>query len=393
MLNKMSVRWVFYRFRALIRKDHWIPVHWVRIPASMILILLAFGFIRAQESQWTLLSSGAPVARTDHAMIYDPEHARVLVFGGRAWIGSGARQPLWDAWELNATGWQRISGHPPEEDYYALALDESRRCIYMFASRYGSLSMYDSPEMGFVRGTYMLGDGEWDPIPVDNPPARSGFNLCYDTRRKKIVLFGGRIYRNSRWNYLNDTWEFDGKVWNLVAKNGPSGRAGYGAAYDETSGNVLLFGGEDEKTRFGDTWKWDGHDWKRAVTGGPSPRSMAPMVYDNNRKRVVLFGGRASENLYLGDTWEWNGTEWHQVSGIGPKPRIGHAMVYNQSLKRVQLFGGQSAMETGLYGDLWEWDGSRWLQRIQPLAPSQIALNKMVPFPPGGGILLLLSPA
>jgi hypothetical protein len=353
------------------------------------ILMSAFALTGADHSRWLLLSKGIPVARRNHVMVYDAKNSRTLLFGGSAWLEGDTWESLGAAWELTGAGWQEISGYSPNEDYNAMIYDESRNAIYAFASRAGALSMYNSPNEGFKRGTYILEKERWRPAAVDNPPARTAFSLSYDARRTKLVLFGGRVFQNNKWIYLNDTWEYDGKVWNPAAKGGPPARANHGAAYDEVTGCVLLFGGEDGKNQLGDTWKWDGRAWQQVVTNGPTSRSSTSMVYDKARKRVVLFGGLSSSNFSLGDTWDWNGTEWHPVAGKGPPPRIGHAMVYNNSIKKTQLFGGSVSMRAGTYGDLWEFDGEKWTQRLEPPAPSEIAVNRLVPFPPMGGLLLL----
>jgi hypothetical protein len=362
---------------------------WLRFVTIAILMLPAFVLTRADNSRWILLSNGIPVPRRNHVMVYDAKNSRTLLFGGSAWLGGDTWESLGEAWELTATGWHIVSAYLPDEDYSVLIYDESRQAIYAFASRAGALSMYNSPKEGFARETYILENDIWHPAAVNNPPARTAFSLSYDVRRKKLVLFGGMIFQNNKWIYLNDTWEYDGKAWHSAAKGGPPARANHGSVYDEVAGCVLLFGGVDGENRLGDTWKWDGRAWKQVVTNGPSARTFAPMVYDKDRKRVVLFGGLSSSNSSLGDTWEWNSTEWHQIAGTGPPPRFGHAMIYNQSNKKTQLFGGSAGMRAGAYGDLWELDGERWMQRREPPAPSQIAINRLVPYPPMGGLLLL----
>jgi hypothetical protein len=361
---------------------------WIKLLIIPILILSAFELTGAVAPRWSLLSGGIPVARERHRMIYDPEHAETLLFGGFAWESDGVWEGLGDAWKLNATGWHRISGYPPEGDYGPLVYDESARAFYVFASDSGN-GIYDPPVKEIPRNTSILKGGTWRELSVANPPARIGFSLSYDSQRRKIVLFGGKVFQNNKWNYKNDTWEFNGKVWSLAAKSGPPARADHAAVYDEVNGCILLYGGEDGKNQLGDTWKWDGRNWEKIDIAGPLARSSAAMVYDKDRKRAVLFGGFSSSNSYLGDTWEWDGAQWRQAANSGPPPRSHNAMVYNQSIGKTQLFGGSVGVRKEPYGDLWEWDGDKWMQRREPPAPSEIAENCMVPFPPLGGLLLL----
>jgi hypothetical protein len=145
--------------------------------------------------------------------------------------------------------------------------------------------------------------------------------MVYDSRREKIVLFGGSGQRRK----------------------------------------VVLFGGNPLGTRgrLGDTWEWDGASWTKVLESEPLKRDHHGMAYDGARQRVVLFGG--SSGKFLGDTWTWDGVTWVQQEVTGPSARGGiPSMDYDTDRKRVVLFGGWD--DTGPVSDVWEWDGKRWSQ-------------------------------
>ena len=91
-------------------------------------------------------------------------------------------------------------------------------------------------------------------------------------------------------------------------------------AYDATSKQVILFGGQTQDQ----TWAWDGSAWTQVVPAtSPSPRTGERMAYDAARHDIVLFGGRGSLTRDpLGDTWIWDGATWTEVG-----PPIGMAGV------------------------------------------------------------------
>ena len=74
-------------------------------------------------------------------------------------------------------------------------------------------------------------------------------------------MFGGK----NEYNYLDETWVWNGTTWSLAisgAQNGqgPAGRIGAQMAFDATSGKTILFGGISAGTNYPslDTWSFSG---------------------------------------------------------------------------------------------------------------------------------------
>ena len=67
-------------------------------------------------------------------------------------------------------------------------------------------------------------------------------------------------------------------------------------AYDPSTGNVVLFGGDCWNSDTGtvpcrDTWEWDGHDWAQvSPANSPPARRFGGMAFDSNGN-ALLFGG------------------------------------------------------------------------------------------------------
>lgn len=103
--------------------------------------------------------------------------------------------------------------------------------------------------------------------------------MVYDRARQGLVLFGGvtgSCGPSSPHGCLNDTWEFDtaSNTWALVhaGQGGPPRRSSFGMSYDSRRSRVVLFGGGTSEGQLDDTWEWDGSAWQR-MTGGRHPRA------------------------------------------------------------------------------------------------------------------------
>lgn len=82
-------------------------------------------------------SAGWPMPRADHAMAYDPERGRVLLFGGSVPEASGE---LWALDTIQAR-WERVTpagDWPPARTGHLLVLDEDRQVLVLHGGRAGA---------------------------------------------------------------------------------------------------------------------------------------------------------------------------------------------------------------------------------------------------------------
>ncbi len=205
----------------------------------------------------------------------------------------------------------------------------------------------------------------WTELDLDRMPPRFGAAMAFDISRGVAVLFGGRDATTLV--KFDDTWLWNGASWSRVSPpTKPSPRTSATMVYDSRRGRILLFGGTGEDGTLGDTWEWDGATWNRRTTPtAPTPREKVGLAYDSKRKRTVLFGGVATSGgitgpVPLDDTWEWDGTVWTQIqTASSPSARSGHGMAYDPSRGKVVVFGGQQ--KPGLApAVVWEFDGANW---------------------------------
>ncbi len=200
----------------------------------------------------------APSPRYGHAMAFDAQRSRVVLFGG---VSADNGTVYDDTWEWRtASGWQRItpSGLRPQgRRYHAMAYDAERNVTVLFGGSTGSTVLGDTWEW----------DGDaWSQRSLSNPnpEPRSNTAMAYDENRRVIILFGGAADSHGGPGlYLSDTWEWDGTTWVEREVEGPSPRARHGMAYDVSHERVILFGGfpadsqsacGQESAGFCDTW-------------------------------------------------------------------------------------------------------------------------------------------
>jgi len=244
-----------------------------------------------------------------------------------------------------------------------MAYDEERQQVVLFGGT-ASLAQDGSPS-GLLNDTWIWDGSHWKNVTPEYSvmAARWLHGMAYDSKRKKVVLFGGQ---QSWLTKLNDTWEWDGVNWVLVPP--PKGQAsaklrfGHAMAYDGYRNQVMLFGGAEGNisSESSDILWWTGLEWGAQwiglMTSHPEARSLHAMAADSDKNRIVLFGGHHSDMGEFGDTWIWNGSDWDEWRGwmdLGrhPSPRCSHAMAYNWATEEVFLFGGISG--NTVLGDTW----------------------------------------
>ena len=232
------------------------------------------------------------------------------------------------------------------------------------------LGAYQAPDMPELTPLWEWDKTDWKLVPVTGaPPMRTLSAAVYDSRRNRIVMYGG-LGRAGLDDPRSDTWEWDGRRWLQMPDAGAGSRDHHSMAYDEARGRTVMYGGASSigdapaKREFPtDTWEWDGRSWTRIETPGPGARSGAGMVYDSARKCIVLFGGVGGSSgnaMRFRDTWTWDGASWTKVTEEGPVGRNGHAMVFDARGGVVLMWGG--TVGSAHLDDMWRWDGGRWTE-------------------------------
>lgn len=401
---------------------------------------------------WHRVATDGPEPRGSYSLAYDPRRKRVLLFGGL----SQQSGTMGDTWEWDGRAWTKMADTGPSPRGEAGAAYDARTGTIVIAGgttwapqtfSNGRTGWTSAPASEWPRDTWSWDGTAWRklsddglsrfgaivPAPitgrplrvagqsdtalhgdllawtgsawtaVDAPPipARFFHEAALDTRRKRLVVFGGSMGQGA----VSDLWEWDGTAWNEITRPAsvpapaaaprdrtlaaPRPLYSTAADFDAARGRLVVFGGFGRGGYSGETWEWDGSAWQQIPIDGPSPRNSPAMVFDSRRNVMVLFGGDTRAQVF-GDTWEYDGRTWTRVSERGPEPRSTHRLAYDSRRGRVVLFGGFRREEGGrmvALDDTWEWDGTAWT-RAATTGPSGRTLQAMAYDPSIGKVVL-----
>lgn len=298
--------------------------------------------------------------RNAHVMVYDGSREHLMLFGG-----ADASKVCGDTWAWNGITWMRISfTGPGPRTFPAMAYDSIRKKVVLFG---GNRVLFgtDRKENTFLSDTWEWDGDRWVQTKGSGPPPRAEAGMAFDTRRGRVVLFGGYNRTGGEIRRLGDTWEWDGANWLQLKIAGPAPRNGAAQVYDILREKIVLFGGRTQEGVSGETWEWDGKEWIENHSASTQGRFNCTMAYDNARQSVIRFGGRFAGKP-VGDTWGYDGKVWKHLSSTGPSERNHTAMDYDSKRKKIVLFGGHDFGRqdvTNVFGDTWEWNGDRWIQK------------------------------
>ncbi|HEX6811297.1 MAG TPA: kelch repeat-containing protein [Planctomycetota bacterium] len=244
-------------------------------------------------TQWTAATAAGPSPRMRSRMAFDVARGETVMFGGE--LPGGTNQ----TWTWNGVAWsQRLPPISPAARFlHAMAYDRQRARIVLFGG-----CQYVPP------GLYLGDTWEWDGTAwlqrtVPAPPPRASHAMAYDARRGVTVLYGGIGAGQPFGTWLTDTWEWNGTAWTqrLPADN-PGGRAEFGMAFDTARERVVVFGDTSNQ----DAFEWDGVDWSlRSVPAAPPARGRSSLVFDTWREQTLLFGGQSSGPNHA-DLWRYD---------------------------------------------------------------------------------------
>jgi len=315
------------------------------------------------NDSWIMRTTNGPGQRSGFVMAYDYKQGVIILHGGFGPATNadsrtfgvpplGPMSPdLNDTWAWNGSSWKLLSNKSPGLVSHALAFCKKTEQNIISGGWTGSTR---------VNETLILTGETWIKAETGIAYYRDGFQnhaMAYDEKRQTIVLFGGMTIKFPAGQIaLGDTWEWDGQSWSRIFVKGPEPRWGHKMVYDQSNGNILLFGGNDGKKYFDDTWIWNGNtaEWSKVTPGTiPGARCFHSLTCDTVRGRILMFGGLSASETPLRDLWEWNGTEWTLLMAEAPpKPRYNSGFVYDPRRNKSLLFGGFDGKE--FFRDSWE---------------------------------------
>jgi hypothetical protein len=221
-------------------------------------------------------------------------------------------------------------------------------------------------------------DGVRRPSPIHT------FNqACYDSKRNRIVYFGGG--KTIALDPTTNTWtDLEPTATPVACDSLTWGSLCYDPVHDE----ILLFGGGLAFNREGAarTWLYDcgKNFWYRPKFDAPEPlpRCTSPMVYDPATKSMVLFGGYDQASA-LNDTWVYHCKErrWEKREpDPSPPPMLAHAAA-PVGPGKVLVIGSNALLGKGTQSSSWD-PKETWLYDVaknhwQPLGAMKLPCQWM----------------
>ena len=264
----------------------------------------------------TLVDANGPLpGRTDMVMSYDG--GGVMLYGGRGGSSTdGVFQDTWTYDGLSPTVWtKQTPATVPYGRFKAQASFLVGTGVVMFGGAIANGQLLNE--------TWVYTGGNWSQVSTPNtvagtPNARTDHAMATGTVvQTQVILFGGSG-TNSQ---FNDTWSYTtaGGWVKLTPATSPSVRSDAVMSYDTTNNVYVLFGGKNEYNYLDETWTFNGVTWSQVALAngaGPSGRVGAQMAFDSVSQRTILFGGiNATTNYPANDTWSFNAATgvWTQL--------------------------------------------------------------------------------
>ncbi|MCI4347418.1 MAG: PKD domain-containing protein, partial [Thermoplasmata archaeon] len=216
--------------------------------------------------------------------------------------------------------------------------------------------------------------------------------MTWDATDGYVLLFGGESASgilSDSWTYLNGTWT------NITASTvgSPPGLFAGGMAFDPSSGNVILFGGENHTFKNQkQTWSYHSKHWTNLTSSlgsSPSARAFPAMATDSTDAQIVLYGGQSTSG-FVRDTWVYKNVAWTNETSAAPVGAlVPYALASDDPPDHgVLMFGplvyNGSQVHLGTYlftGGIW-----RNLTSTLVIQPSPIALGQTAYLPAAAGV-------
>jgi hypothetical protein len=300
-----------------------------------------------------------PSARYESRMVFDAKSMHMVLFGGATATDSGTRKVyhLDDTWEWVVSHWvQRYPPHTPTgRSAHAMVYDSNRLRTVMFGGR------SDAADLG---DTWVYEKNDWTQLnPPTSPPARQLPGAAYDPVRDRIILFGGTQTSADLKTVtsIHDTWEFDGTTWKQIGGEGPAISKPL-IAYDAARNQIIMLGIDNAIATKMYAYDPAGQKWNPLTpTTLPPCVNEGGLTYQAANQTLIYTGGVCANAIGTDETYEWDGTNWNKITLLIPDNRVfGPAMAYDTDRQVTMLFGGSPIVGLPL-SDTWFYASGTWL--------------------------------
>jgi len=315
---------------------------------------------------------GSLIGRERHAMAYDSISNIAIVYSG----GQKSGPDLNDTWVYNSNEntWYNMSpivinGALRRTHDHAMAYDSNADRTIMFGGEsYDNGTWYYSGETW----VYNYHENTWynmSPNVIGGKLyGRSSHRMVYDSAADKTIMYGGAGYHFGKFYFFDETWVYDynENTWYNMSPDVVGGILKHTGlqlmVYDSSSDKTIMFGGSNPSTQTNETWAYDYSDntWynlRPTIIGGTlEERTFLAGAYDSTADRIVMLGGQ--EQYQMKDTWIYDYTKniWEKLKPIEIGgtllQREAHTMVYDSAADQTILFGGFRG-DGSFFDDTW----------------------------------------
>ncbi|MCH8824321.1 MAG: hypothetical protein IH984_12550 [Planctomycetes bacterium] len=290
-------------------------------------------------AEWIKSPANNQTMKVEYPAVYDTFHQRIIAFGGRAGNWDGVSE-TW-AYDFKADTWTNMlpPTGPPWRASHAMVYDPDRGKILLFGGDDFTKAFNDLWE-------YDYGLNTWTELTPANPPdARQMHNIVYDEKNEVMLLFGGR--RAGGGAGFSDTWEYDHKTnrWRLLnPPQSPPIRDHVNLVYDIQHQKTILYCGPiSHNISEISTWAYDygTNTWSKLSLEQSPSGDHSGLVYNRNAGTTTYFGNSEITDSLEVWVFDYGSMVWIQASSaILPLYKEHFGMAYDSDHNTYLITGG-----------------------------------------------------
>jgi Galactose oxidase, central domain len=319
---------------------------------AWLLMLTSFALgagVDAMATAWRQVQANGPAARWGHVAAFDPDRARVIVFGGH-----GISAELGDVWEfsLQTETWRDITPRDigPSPRFTAGGVADPPRQRMVIVGGYTGYAASDEV------WAFAFATNRWARLPP-GPPAR--FDAAMAAGAERVWVYGGfQTFEEA----VGDLWELDLRTdtWRQLPGDPtpPAPRTNLTCGFDAPSNTLYIFGGHDQHPApLTDTWAYEltTNRWTPLSPGGGLPDAVTHQAYsfDAACRALWMMGGDKNDKQNVARTWalKLQPLSFVRIAAAGEPPPRQHAAMVMDAVGRLIVFGGRDGER--LLSDTW----------------------------------------
>jgi hypothetical protein len=237
---------------------------------------------------WKLrIPAHKPRPRRGAAMAYDPSLRQVVLYGGLVPDGSEGSEAD-DTWTWDGADWALVTGNNSGPSYRngAQMVTAGDRVI-LFGGHTSNTRYYGD--------AWTLTGSRW--VRIDHAPTPAGRGeaaAAWDVDDSSLVVYGGIGIRPNAGPGnlglpLTDAWSLKGGAWSQLSAAGPPALYNASGVWDAATHSVVVMLGMNCPQPVNDAWAWNGSTWSHSNL--PIPARWAAASAEDASGEVLVFGG------------------------------------------------------------------------------------------------------